>query len=61
MLPAQGLGQALGFRCAARETHAAQATPEQQAARVPVMVKIGSKAPANVRTLFPHPPLTQNA
>jgi hypothetical protein len=29
MLPAQGLGQALGFRHAARETRAAQATPER--------------------------------
>jgi hypothetical protein len=33
-----------------------QATPRPRAARVSVMVKIGSKAPANVRTFFPRPP-----
>jgi hypothetical protein len=55
--PSRGAGVPLPLPCRVRAGRL-QATPEQQAARVSVMVKIGSKAPANVRTFFPRPPRT---
>jgi hypothetical protein len=58
-LPARG--RSLRAGTPPRYPKAAWVTPERQAARDSIMVKIGSKAPANVRTLFPHPPLTQNS